>query len=43
MTILLKQNIQQHNTMKINMYFAAFAATAALASCGTTDTEPPTV
>ena len=29
--------------MKINMYLAAFAATAALASCGTTDTEPPTV
>lgn len=39
----LKQNTQQHNTMKINMYFAAFAATAALASCGTTDTDPPTV
>ena len=43
MTALLKQNTQLHNTMKINMYFAAFAATAALASCGTTDTEPPTV
>ena len=39
----LKQNTQQHNTMKINMYFAAFAATAVLASCGTTDTDPPTV
>ena len=29
MTALLKQNTQLHNTMKINMYFAAFAATAA--------------
>ena len=43
MTALLKQNTQLYNTMKINMYFAAFAATAALASCGTTDTDPPTV
>lgn len=29
--------------MKINMYTAAMAATVALASCGTTDTEPPTL
>jgi hypothetical protein len=43
MTILLKHHIQQHNTMKINQHFAAFAVAAALASCGTTDTEPPTV
>ena len=43
MTALLKQNTQQHNIMKINTYLAAFAATAALASCGTTDTDPPTV
>ena len=43
MTILLKQNKQQHNIMNINQYFAAFVTAAALASCGTTDTEPPTV
>ena len=29
--------------MKINIFTAAMAATVALASCGTTDTEPPTI